>query len=53
MTDAEKIRLLCDALKKCGELFLDIRRDWTDPRYECREGARIIGEALKAIKLGE
>ena len=34
------------ALEKCRELFADIRGDWTDPRSQCREGWRVIDEAL-------
>jgi hypothetical protein len=39
-----------EALRKCDELFHDIRGDWTDPRSECREGWRVIEEALAAWK---
>jgi hypothetical protein len=38
--------LLREALEKCRDLFTEIRGDWSDPRSECREGWRIIDEAL-------
>lgn len=38
---------LADALKRCRELFSEIRGDWTDPREQCREGWRVIDAALK------
>lgn len=34
------------ALKRCSDLFSEIRGDWTDPRNQCREGWRVIDEAL-------
>ena len=36
------------ALQKCGELFGEIRGDWTDPRSECREGWEVIESALSS-----
>lgn len=42
----EKVR---SALERCSELFSDIRGDWSDPRSECREGQRLIEEALAAL----
>lgn len=34
------------ALEQCSGLFAEICGDWTDPRYECREGCEIIHAAL-------
>jgi len=42
-----RIERLEAALRCCGELFSDIRNDWSDPRSECREGWRVIEEALE------
>jgi hypothetical protein len=44
---ADRIEKLEAALRCCGELFSDIRNDWSDPRSECREGWRVIEEALE------
>ena len=46
----ERIKELEGALEKCGELFSEIRGDWSDPRSECREGWAIINAALSAGK---
>jgi len=46
-TAADRIEKLEAALRCCGELFSDIRNDWSDPRSECREGWRVIEEALE------
>jgi len=35
-----------EALKECSALFYEIRCDFIDPRSECREGMRIIEQAL-------
>jgi len=47
MKAASRIERLEAALRCCGELFSDIRNDWSDPRSECREGWRVIEEALE------
>ena len=44
---ASRIEKLEAALRRCDELFSDIRNDWSDPRSECREGWRVIEEALE------
>lgn len=44
------IEKLGEALKKCSSLFSEIRGDWTDPRHECREGWRIVSEALALLQ---
>ena len=44
---AIRIEKLEAALRRCDELFSDIRNDWSDPRSECREGWSVIKEALE------
>jgi len=47
MKAASRIDKLEAALRRCDELFSDIRNDWSDPRSECREGWSVIKEALE------
>lgn len=49
-TARQQVTTLREALKKCYELFSDIRGDWTDPRAECREGWKVIDNALAATE---
>jgi len=44
---ADRIEKLEAALRRCDELFSDIRNDWSDPRSECREGWSVVKEALE------
>ena len=37
------------ALDACDGLFAEIRNDWSDPRYECREGRGRCEAAIAAI----
>lgn len=46
LLDNARVKDLEGALRRCRELFSDIRGDWTDPRSECREGWAIIDAAL-------
>jgi septation ring formation regulator EzrA len=39
-------RRVVEAAVMAGELFQDIRNDYTDPRSECREGMRILKDSL-------
>jgi hypothetical protein len=43
---AAEIERLRVALVGCRELFSEIRKDWSDPRSEIREGWAIIDAAL-------
>jgi hypothetical protein len=43
----KRIEKLEAALRRCDELFSDIRNDWSDPRSECREGWSVIKKALE------
>jgi hypothetical protein len=49
----EASEIMREALKRCRELFYEIRMDWSDPRSECREGVALIDEALSSICKGE
>jgi len=42
-----RIEKLEAALRRCDELFSDIRNDWSDPRSACRKGRSVIEEALE------
>jgi hypothetical protein len=44
--DRAAINILVAALGGCSLLFADIRGDWTDPRSQCRQGSKLVGEAL-------
>lgn len=40
---------LADRFKALANLFLDIRMDWSDPRYECRMGISACKNAIKLL----
>ncbi len=49
MTQEEKLNEAVNALKMCADLFMDIRMDWSDPRYECRAGMSIATNTIQHI----
>jgi hypothetical protein len=42
---ADEVARLRGLLAACGLLFSQIRGDWSDPRYACREGWRLVDMA--------
>ena len=46
---APTMRRVVENLKKCDDLFYEIRCDWSDPRSECREGRENIEKALASL----
>jgi len=48
---AAREAVLVEALKRCEELFTTIKNDFLDPRHECRQGWKIIDDALTDTSL--